>query len=108
MIERARRRGRGASACLCLLAMGLGMGGWATPAAAASPAPRWIAADAAIYLEVPQPALLIDRALGPQDQGVLKAVPQFENAVRGSSYQTLLMVGDLVAEKLGTGRMEAL
>jgi hypothetical protein len=71
-------------------------------AAAENPAPRWIAADAAVYLDVTRPGQLIDTALRPQVQGVLQAVPPLARYFEGASYRTLRMVADVVSEKLGT------
>jgi hypothetical protein len=76
--------------------------------AAETPAPRWIAADAAVYLEVSRPALLIDTALRPQVQGALRALPPLQKFLEGESYRTLRMVADVVAERLGTTSENAL
>ena len=63
-----RGRGMRCGVPAAVLALGLAL---AATAAADAPAPHWIAADAAVYLEVPRPALLIDTALRPQVQGTL-------------------------------------
>jgi hypothetical protein len=73
-----------------------------------TPAPRWIAADAAVYLEVSQPKRLIDTALLPQVQGALRALPPIRKYLEGNSYRTLGLVADLVARQLGTNPEDAL
>jgi hypothetical protein len=87
------------------LCLGLAL---APAAAAETPAPRWIAADAAVYIELARPALLIDTVLRPPVQGALRALPPVRSYLEGNSYRTLRMVADMVAEKLGTTAEEAL
>jgi hypothetical protein len=70
--------------------------------AAEAPAARWIAADAAVYIEVARPAALLDTVMRPQVQGALRALPPVQRYFEGGSYRTLRMVADVVAEKLGT------
>jgi len=109
MSERARVRGRGMRWGVPAVVLSLGLApALVATSAADTPAPRWIAADAAVYLEVPRPTLLIDAALGPQVQGALRAVPPLQKFLEGESYRTLRMVADLVAERLGTTSEDAL
>jgi hypothetical protein len=98
-------RGVGRRASALILVFYLGP---ALALAAETPAGRWIAADAAVYVEVPRPSLLIDNAMRPQVQGALRALPPVQRYFEGASYRTLHTVAELVAEKLATNPQEAL
>jgi hypothetical protein len=93
----------GIGLCLCL-----GLGLVEREVGAASPAPRWITADAVIYLEAPAPARLIDRLVQPQAQTALRVVPQIEAFYRGQAYRTLRNVVGAVADRLEMPPLEAL
>jgi hypothetical protein len=82
--------------------------GPALACAAEAPAGRWIAADAAIYVEVSRPNSLIDTAMRPQVQGALRALPPVQRYLESAPYRTLRTVAELVAEKLGTTPEEGL
>jgi hypothetical protein len=86
----------------------MGCLGPALARAAETPAGRWIAADAAIYVEVSRPNLLIDTAMRPQVQGALRVLPPVQRYLESAPYRTLRTVADLVAEKLGTTLEEGL
>jgi hypothetical protein len=75
---------------------------------AETPAGRWIAANAVLYVEVPRPSLLIETAMRPQVQGALRAFPPVRRYFEGASYRTLRTVAELLAEKLGTTPEEGL
>jgi hypothetical protein len=85
------------------LVVGLGATG-----VASTPAPRWIGKDAVIYVELPRPADLIDRALDPQLQAALRVLPQVEKAYQADGYKTLRTIVDAVAGRLGMTSREAL
>jgi hypothetical protein len=69
---------------------------------------RWIAGDAAIYLEMAQPTRLLDRLLDEKVQNAVAALPGYDGYVRSEAYKNTFAVIDEVAGKLGTTRIQGL
>src|SRR5947209_13938151 len=90
------RRGRGAWPVMLGLLL-------AMPARADDPpAPRWVGADASIYLEVRRPSLLLDRVLSEPFQDVLHALPDYAKALEGDGARKPRAVVGFLEDKLGT------
>jgi len=68
---------------------------------AASPE-RWIAADAAVCLDLPHPDRLIDRLTDPRYLAYLKLSPQYQKFLDGKNVTELRGVVNLIAGQLGT------
>lgn len=62
----------------------------------------WVSADAAIYLEIPHPDQLIDRATGESLQKMLGAIPQYTRFIKSEQYKSFRTIVDFVAGQLGT------
>ncbi|WP_406693579.1 hypothetical protein V5E97_21310 [Singulisphaera sp. Ch08] len=65
-------------------------------------ASRWIAGDAAIYLELSQPSPLLDRLLTEKYQNALTAVPGYERYTESEAYKKAVAELARASEKLGT------
>jgi hypothetical protein len=100
MARQVRGPGRG------VVLAAVGWGCWLLiPAFALAESPgssRWVAEDAAIYLEVARPAELLDRIHGESFQKLLGAIPAYARYLKSDDYRKARAVVDFVADKLDT------
>lgn len=67
-----------------------------------SKASRWISADAAVYLEMPHPDQLVDRATSESLQKMLGAIPPYTRFIKGDQYKSFRTVVEFISGQLGT------
>src|ERR1700756_1203101 len=95
-----------AATCLCLASVAHGPLMRVTGAEAASAKPSsaasWIAADAALCIEVPRPDRVIDRLTDPRIQEYLGLVPQYHKLIDSAKFQELRSVVTVIAAQLNT------
>src|SRR5215470_3611018 len=58
---------------------------------------RWIAPDAALYLELPRPEVLIDRLTEPRIQDYFRVLPAYRKFLEGPTFSQIRAVAGLVA-----------
>lgn len=62
----------------------------------------WVGPNAAIYLEVPEPGVLLDRLMDPKTRSMLDGIPQYRKFLGSPDYQKAMAGVDFISTLLDT------
>ncbi|MFO0908511.1 MAG: hypothetical protein U0794_09140 [Isosphaeraceae bacterium] len=103
-----RLGGRSGRWSMRFLAIGLALAGVANARAQEPAASRWVSTDAVLFVEMPRPAVLLDRAADPRLKALFNTVPGLKAALDSGDMKKLRDVVGLLVDKLGLPWDEAL